>query len=496
MKKFNLVVVLGFLVAVSSHAQGPVKFNVGRWLENFKNSLDSKVKPETCSTEFKKRYSDLFKLNFKIVDQQALEKNGEDWAEAAFLARLYLRGYLQELEQKKQLSADCIQESRNLFRALRFLEETVAVLKYKPAAYDENKVAPYLKGEAPYLRKNPLYAEIKFPEGLKSGDLLMSRGNTSTSAMIARIGDVDGQFSHVAMVYVEPKTKKVWMMEEHIEIGSAVRPFEEYAADKNFRVVALRFHDKKLAAEAAQVMYDRLSKENVPYNFAMDASQEKELFCSQVPYVGYKKASHGEVILPSYPTKITPHNRSLLDKLGVKVTEMFAPSDLEVDFRFDVMAEWKDISRVIDNQMKDAILVQFFSWLEKYDYKLYSSAKGVAAMEAGYNVRHSWFGGLLDKKFPLNMSKDVMETVITFDFVFEKIFKKLNGINQATIDQTGYPMSFHQMYEYLEQFRKRDLRKYAEHRADVYTHPYKVFSSGKSVFHSWLHPQHMNYFQR
>lgn len=63
---------------------------------------------------------------------------------------------------------------------------------------------------------------------------MLSRGGAPTSALISRGSDYPGNFSHVALVYVDPKTKVASIIEAHIEVGVAIASLEEYMNDKNY----------------------------------------------------------------------------------------------------------------------------------------------------------------------------------------------------------------------------------------------------------------------
>jgi hypothetical protein len=75
---------------------------------------------------------------------------------------------------------------------------------------------------------------------IHSGDILVSRGGAPTSALIARGNNFQGNFSHVALVYVDPKTNLASIIESHIEKGVAVASLENYLKDKKLRVMVLR----------------------------------------------------------------------------------------------------------------------------------------------------------------------------------------------------------------------------------------------------------------
>lgn len=73
-----------------------------------------------------------------------------------------------------------------------------------------------------------------------SGDLLLSRGGAAVSALISRGNNYPGNFSHVALIYVDEKTNIPWLIEAHIELGVAVSSLEQYISDKKMRFMVLR----------------------------------------------------------------------------------------------------------------------------------------------------------------------------------------------------------------------------------------------------------------
>src|SRR3990172_6403484 len=75
---------------------------------------------------------------------------------------------------------------------------------------------------------------------LHSGDILVSRGGAATSALIARGNDFPGNFSHVALVHVDERTKSVSVIEAHIESGVGVRSIEAYLQETKLRIMLLR----------------------------------------------------------------------------------------------------------------------------------------------------------------------------------------------------------------------------------------------------------------
>jgi hypothetical protein len=63
---------------------------------------------------------------------------------------------------------------------------------------------------------------------IHSGDILVSRGGAPTSALIARGNDYPGNFSHVALLYVDESTNVVSIIESHIEKGVGLASVTDY----------------------------------------------------------------------------------------------------------------------------------------------------------------------------------------------------------------------------------------------------------------------------
>jgi len=421
--------------------------------------------------KLEKSYEHLFQLDFSQIDHADLTQHHTKIEKEAFLARIDLRHKMRAWENQGSIIPDsCVKGLRDMFRALRYLEETVAVIGTSPEPYNENYVAPYLGGKSPYLQINPAYGNLQFPRDLKSGDLLVSRGNAPTSALIARLGDTDGQFSHVAMVYVHPSTHQVLMMEEHIEVGSAIRPYEVYAADHNFRVTVYRHHNAKLAADAAQVIYNRFYDPNkehvVPYDFRMVMDNPRELFCSEVAYEGFKEASNGSVLLGKYRTQFHPKNRSLLNRFGIKTESMFAPSDVEMEPNFEVLGEWRDVSRVISNQMMDAILTKLLAWGDE-GYVFAPTMVMKLKADLGHLLR---LIGFKKKELPTNMPISVISTVFALDPTVNALLGALSKENESVKAMTGFNMTFGNMFKKLEELRIDDLQAYEKGEKNILFH--------------------------
>jgi hypothetical protein len=199
-----------------------------------------------------------------------------------------------------------------------------------------------------------------------SGDILVSRGGAATSALIARGNDFPGNFSHIALVYVDEQTKKASVIEAHIESGVGVRPIETYLSETKLRIMVLRLRGNlpALAASptlprkaAAFAINDALSH-HIPYDFAMDYANPSKQFCSEVASAAYSTQG---IKLWAGPSHISsPGITRWLGGLGVRHFETQEPSDLEYDPQLRIVAEWRDPETLfkdhVDNAVIDALL--------------------------------------------------------------------------------------------------------------------------------------------
>ncbi len=201
---------------------------------------------------------------------------------------------------------------------------------------------------------------------IHSGDVLLSRGGAPTSALIARGNDFPGNFSHVALVHVDERTREVRLVEAHIERGVAISTPEQYLGDRKLRVLVLRPRadlpavaaDPLLPHRAAAAALARAASERIPYDFAMDDRDPTRLFCSEVAAQAYRGVGIGLWPAPSHVS--SPGLRRWLAALGVRRFEMLEPSDLEYDPQLRVVAEWRDPEALrsdhLDNAVTDAML--------------------------------------------------------------------------------------------------------------------------------------------
>lgn len=206
-----------------------------------------------------------------------------------------------------------------------------------------------------------------------SGDILISRGGAPTSALIARGNDYPGNFSHIALVYVDPSSKTAKIIEAHIESGVVVSTAEQYLSDKKLRVMLLRPRadlpqiqkDPMLPHKAAEYAYKRATEGHVPYDFAMDYKDHGKLFCSEVASEAYERFG---VNLWAGVSHISSSGlRRWLKAFGVRHFETQEPSDLEYDPQLRVVAEWRDPETLRKDRLDNAVTEVMLEGAEKGD---------------------------------------------------------------------------------------------------------------------------------
>lgn len=198
-----------------------------------------------------------------------------------------------------------------------------------------------------------------------SGDLLLSRGNAPTSALIARGSDYPGNFSHVALAHVD-ELGRGRVLEAHIECGAAVTTPEKYLTDTKLRILLLRpradlpqlVADPMLPHRAATTALHEIQARHIAYDFAMDTGDPTRLFCSEVASWAYR--GQGLALWMGVSRISSPGVAAWLTAFGVRHLETQEPSDLEYDPQLVVVAEWRDPEALwqdhVDNAVVEAML--------------------------------------------------------------------------------------------------------------------------------------------
>jgi len=352
---------------------------------------------------------------------------------------------------------------RNAIRVLRYTSDIVGEVAHGyPRLGPGEHTFKGFEGPENWTSMHPALEQGARPH-YRSGDVLLVRGQVHNSAAIARIGDVDSQFSHVGLIHVDDN-REPWVVEALIEDGASITPLSKALGHDLVRAVLFRHRDRKVAEEASRWMHERVRSVNarfggwIPYDFSMRLDGYDELFCSKLVRQAYEQATGGRLMLPTFATQLAMKNRDFLDRIGATAVETFAPADLEVEPSFDVVAEWRDYRLTPRVRMQDLIMSKLFDWMDQYGYVFVDDAaiRGIEVLGgiAGVmpNLVKNAISGLVPK-VPSNMSRRTIGAIAMLHKTAEPILERLLGAEDRHIRETGRPLHPREVQADLEAMR-------------------------------------------
>ncbi|MDZ7805941.1 MAG: YiiX/YebB-like N1pC/P60 family cysteine hydrolase [Gracilimonas sp.] len=296
------------------------------------------------------RLNALLNQFFKVAPFIAAEDNGQDE-----LTRLYNEGRKVIKEESVHWNIENRKSRITLYKTLYGMRAAVEEVLLQ----SENEIDPVL-----HVQDEPSSTPSTEILGIKvhSGDMLVSRGGAEVSALISRGNDFPGNFSHVALIYVDEETSTPYLIEAHIERGVDIATAEEYINDRKLRFMVLRPRqdlaqlkvDPMLPHKAANYMYNEARKRHIPYDFKMNFYDPEKMFCSEVGSYAYKE--FGVQLWPAESTISSDGVVKVMNTFGVEnfVTQM--PSDLEYDPQLSVVGEWRDMNALFEDHLYNSVI--------------------------------------------------------------------------------------------------------------------------------------------
>lgn len=295
---------------------------------------------------------------------------------------------------------------------------------------------------------------------VRAGDVILMRGGSFISAIIARIGDEDAHFSHLAIIGQDAKGK-LYLIESLIETGVGVIPLDEWKKKHSLaRMVLLRHKDRELGRKSGQLIYAEVTKrlqkdKEIPYDFTMNTDDQSAIFCSEVIHWALKLAG-AKTPVPAYPTLISRlHGKKLLNDMGLTQPTTFSPSDIEIDPSYEIIREHRGIELTRQVQRQDAVASSVFHW----------------KAELGYDLQNTWFErqlgriavtlrktGLLTSYMQKHMTREMIADVVRYKAVAEHLEEVVKDSDAAYIKRHGYPMAYLDLLRILETERRKDCR--------------------------------------
>ncbi len=455
MKRFALALAL-FYSAYS--VAGPIETHL-------KGVLDE-VSAQSCEKTYKDASDYLDGLKATDYDQEIKKSDAQNVSEMFWNYRMLIQSKLQSFYKSNNLSKECSVSARHILRSLRTGEDLAQDQLRRSAPGTVVFPDDAFAAANSHVRRNKNFSNFHMVNDLKSGDVILSRGNAYTSAAISSLGEFDAQFSHLSLVYRD-EHDKVWTVEAHIEVGVFVRTLQEHADDHNFRSMVLRFEDSSLAAKAAKFMFEKakLASEttgNILYDFGFDPNNNDKLFCSEVVSYAFDQASNGALRVPLFPSRLFERKEEFVRMLEIEVNESFVPADLEVDPRFTVIAEWRDAKKIQNILEKDAVLRAMFRWNDELHYNLIQSSswKSLLYRDIAWPLRRvPYLKKYFIKKLPLNMTRRLIGYFGVLETVGELLQKQAIVANELSYAQSGFPLMESDLYKILDDYRIKDAAK-------------------------------------
>ncbi len=409
-------------------------------------------------------YDAVFRVSLDRYEVDELRQSAPHLLQAIFDLRLRLRDQVATWHQQGFMSLNAQRALRSAFRVARYATDMLGELNlgYPELAPDDKTMRGFSGRDFNTLVNRAFKTGDDLP--FRSGDLLLMRGMQHNSAAIARIGDVHSQFSHLAIIHIDENGGQ-WVVESLIEEGSIISPLEKALHHHLGRCVLFRHKDADLARRAAAKIYEVIKQSHSPggtpilYDFSMELEGTKELFCSKLVREAFDLASNGEVVLPTFTTRFDMKNRDFVDRIGVTARETFAPSDIEVEPDFDIVAEWRDYRVTPRLRMQDFLMDKLFAWMDDYGYKFKEDFPirlvGIFGHLSGHlSERSKALIADVVPKVPLNMSRSAIKAVAMLHKTAQPLLEDLLNLERECIASTRRPLHPREIYAHLERVRE------------------------------------------
>ncbi len=404
-------------------------------------------------------------------EQSEFNNARADEVKKLYQARLKIREKMTLAYLDKNLSEKTARHLQELMRYVRGVEDYIGYQAGNKISSSQKRFGLFPNNETYFNEHLVAYKGVS-ELSIKSGDILLSRGSAATSGAIARLGNDDTQFSHLAFVYIDQATQEAFTIEAHIELGVVVAPLSKWLMDGKKRTAIYRFEDQTLAHQAAKIMYVKAKAasnagRNIPYDFSFNMNDASSLFCSEVARHGFELASDNKIKIPLFPAKLTPKNPTFLRQIGITVTESFIPADIEIDPRFTPIGEWRKFNDIKESYMRDAIMTKFYSWMDQDNWVLKPTIKNSATGNIAYWLRKASSGAnrlgfkipfisqKIDEKVSPDARKNVLSIMLELESRVQAAQDMLEKREKEEIAKTGRTLgwSFPEISKHLEEIK-------------------------------------------
>ncbi len=467
--------IIFILFSASAFARAPSLLSSLNLLE----AKSKKLTAQTCLVFLKEAKLEVLDSKLYDLNSKEVKKYGKKILDSAWHIRTNLNDKLSEL-------APCLNELKEYIYNSRYFEDMLSVrffditsaLPYEvkfandPSPIFDNK---FHKG---YLYRKGFEPGQKFQ--FKSGDVLLEKGPSFISSIISTITLPKSQFSHFAVLHRDSKSDKVISLESYIQSGG-LDLFEIESALKkyNVRIVLVRPKDQKLAEKATELIREKVvsekegKAEKSKYDYFFNFTDESKMNCAKLLLWSYKKASDGQIILPQSPSVLDKSIEKIITIVGIKPGPVLTPVDIEVDPRFEVLLEFRDLRLVRDSKYRDAIFIALFDWFINKKYNLVLLPKKINMQAAMAPMRMSNLPNPKNAQGLIDIPEIFLRPVYQINSVANLIYKKLYLKDKAFEKKNAWPMSLDDLLKALEEIRIEDQKAYEQEDPFAFHHLFK-----------------------
>lgn len=437
-------------------------------LKNFEDLVSSsQLNSSNCSSLIDPALEHFDRLDPSIIklgdqDKTKVRTKLTEWLKRIFQARVNLRSRVEQLSLNGS-NKSCLRSIRRALVFARQAEEILLVFGKDNQFFIWNDDDEYAFWDKfPLTMVNPKFSKLE----IKSGDVFLDRGDSALSAQIARIGDVEHVFSHSMIVGEDPKGN-LYIIETTVQDIVGIIPLKKYLKENtDTRMAIFRHPDANLAKKAGRFIYDYVhkNKSSILYDFHMNDQNPKEMFCSEVAQFAYRNVSNGKLVLPKYKTEVSRFNvmgsKNWVKAMGINYDKIFSPSDMDVETRFELVAEYRNIDEIEERRIDDAVMTSMYDWMLDLGYYFPLDLRDQGLANIGV-LKARLFGDSLISK---NMPKAAVTASLEFERVFDFIRENLDPVTKAYHKQYGTMMPTRKMLQVNNQLRESDCERLKSYR--------------------------------
>ena len=383
--------------------------------------------------------------------------------EEFFALRMAIRDRVAEWHARGLMNREAQHAVRDTLRLLRYASDMAGEVHWGYAVATDTEPSLRAFSETSYNTFVHHSFDTGTPIAFRSGDVLLVRGTKHNSAAIARIGDVDSQFSHAAIVYIDEEGRG-WVVEALIEEGAVIKPLKQVLEHRLARAILFRHPSEETAARAAQLIHGFVKASldagsPILYDFSMRLGPSKKLFCSKLVRIAFADASEGAVKLPTFHTRFNA-NAPFYKRIGMTASESFAPGDLEIEPLLHLVAEWQDYRFTAQIRHQDMIMSKLFEWMEVYgwrfreDFRIRLIARlGRLSTHLSRSVQDLVAG--MFARIPPHMPRKTIATIVMLQETAQPLLQEIQHMERVRIAAEGRPLHPREVLEYLDDVREQ-----------------------------------------